>query len=148
MTARTYTFPMHLLARLTTILFAAGLCVATHADDRLACAPDTYLELKSLASLPVEVRFALEHAPHEGSELSDRGGPFNVGDVGGGPFRRFVLAAMGTSRLIVSLEHGGVGYGVEAWTFTHGATGWVGQKTNPLIAMPSSARDLVGLVCK
>ncbi|MCK9685557.1 hypothetical protein [Scleromatobacter humisilvae] len=139
---------MSLITRLATTLFAAGLCVGARADDRLACAPDTYLELKSLASLPVEVRFALEHAPREGGEISDRGGPFNMGDVGGGPFRRFVLAAMGTSQLIVSLEHGGYGYQVEAWTFTYGPTGWVGLKTQPFIAMPKSARELVGLVCK
>ena len=53
-----------------------------------------------------------------------------------------VLARFTTTLLVA------IGYGVEAWTFTVGATGWVGLKTNPGIAMPKSARELVALVCR
>jgi hypothetical protein len=140
---------MRALATATIATLAAGLCAsAAHADDRIACAPDTYLEARSLASLPDGVHATLVHAPHKPQEISDRGGPFNAGDFGGGPFRRFALAAIGLNQLVVAVEDGGIAYWVEVWRFQRGATGWVGQQDRSVSTVPTSAKNLIGLVCK
>jgi hypothetical protein len=118
------------------------------ADDRIACPVDTYVEATTMTALPAPVRIMLSRSGRGFIEVSDRGGPFNPGDVGGGPFRRFAVAAMGISHLLVAMENGGLASNVEAWTFELGPEGWVGQRAAFLRQAPASAKELIAGVCR
>ncbi len=101
-----------------------------------------------MAALPETIRMTLANAPHESHEISDAGGEFNAGDVGGGPSRRLAVEAIGVNHVFVALEQGGIGYSVEVWAFTQGAQGWVGNMQAVVFKPPQSLNELVGIVCK
>ncbi len=139
---------MFKLCLLASAALISCLACSANADDRIACAPDTYVEAKSLAALPETIRMTLANAPHKSHEISDAGGEFNAGDVGGGPYRRLAVAATGLNHVFVALEQGGRGYSVEVWAFTPGGQGWVGNIQTVVIKPPQSSNELVGIVCK
>jgi hypothetical protein len=134
--------------RLTLVLLTACTAFDASADDRIACPKDFYVEAKTLSALPEAVRLTLTYAPHESGEISDADGPFNAGDVGGGPHRRLALAAIGLNQVVVALERGGVGYSVEVWMFTQSADGWVGRRQAVVTEGPRSLKLLVDIVCR
>jgi len=131
-------------------LAASVICLSNcaSADDRIACAPDFYIEAKSMADLPDMIRTALTNAPHKSREISDASGPFNAGDVGGGPYRRLAVGAIGLNHVFAALEQGGTGYSVEVWSFMMGADGWSGELQAIVFKPPSSSSELIGMVCK
>ena len=139
---------MFKLLRLAFTALLSSLACSANADDRIDCAPDAYIEAKSLAALPETIRVALADAPHKSHEISDAGGEFNAGDVGGGPYRRLAVEAIGANHVFVALEQGGIGYSVEVWAFTQGAQGWVGHMQTVVFKSPHSSNELVGIVCR
>ena len=139
---------MFIYCRLAFAALISCLACSATAGDRISCAPDAYVEAKSLAALPEMIRMALANAPHKTHEISDAGGEFNAGDVGGGPYRRIAVAATGLNHVFVALEQGGSGYSVEVWAFTQGAQGWVGNMQTVVFKPPQSSNELVGIVCK
>ena len=139
---------MFKLCRLAFAALVSCLACSAKADDRISCAPDAYVEAKSLAALPETIRMTLANVPHKSHEISDAGGEFNAGDVGGGPYRRLAVAATGLNHVFVALEQGGTGYSVDVWAFTQGAQGWVGNMQTVVFKPPQSSTELLGIVCK
>ncbi len=130
------------------LIFAlAHVAAASAAAEDHLCATASYSEARSLAQLPQPVRALLKTDSHGLAELTDRGGSFNAGDVGGGPRRRFILAAVGTERIYVAIEHGGIGYSVELWSLESGKDGWQGKQTSSVFDPPHSLKELISLVC-
>ena len=129
-------------------LLAAALAAQAHADERVACPADRYVEATTLTALPEPVRVALARNGRGVIEVSDRGGPFNPTDIGAGPFRRFAVAATGISHLLVVVENGGLASNVDAWQFELGPDGWTGRHTAYLKQVPASAGELITAVCR
>lgn len=134
--------------RVFAALLACILAPQARADDRIACPADTFVEATTLTALPAPVRIMLSRSGRGFTQVSDRGGPFNPGDIGGGPFRRFAVAAMGIDHLLVAMENGGLASNVEAWTFELGPEGWTGQRAAFLRRPPASAKELIAAVCR
>jgi len=69
-------------------------------------------------------------------------GDINSTDVGAGPHRRFALAAVSPTRILVAVEHGGRGYFVELWEFEQNNGKWRGEERQAMSAVPNSSREL------
>ena len=82
------------------------------ADYRVDCENDDFSQTTSFWRLPNGMRDVLG-----GSDMSSPGGSFESSDVGDGPRRRFVMAAVGQGHIFAAVEQGGVGYGVEIGHF-------------------------------
>jgi hypothetical protein len=134
--------------RVLAAVLACVLASHAYADDLIACPADTYVEVTTLTALPEPVRVMLSRSGRGFIEVSDRGGPLNPGDVGGGPFRRFAVAAMGIDHLLVAMENGGNASNVEAWMFELGPQGWTGERATFLRKPPASAKDLIAATCR
>jgi len=131
-------------------LAAFAICFGNRAiaDDLISCNPDFYLEARSMSALPDAIRFALTNAPRRQHEISDPGGPFNLTDLGPGPYRRLIMGAIGPKHVIVELEQGGLANFVEIWSFWTENDGWSrGVQTVPH-ERPQSLKELVGIACK
>jgi hypothetical protein len=115
------------------------------ASFRVDCGDDDFSFTTSQWRLPIGMRELLG-----GADMSSPGGPFNATDVGGGPSRRFVMAALGRRHILTAIEHGGVGYGVEVWSFRRkDFFHWVGNKTLVLGGHADmSPSQFIALTCK
>jgi hypothetical protein len=138
---------MHL--RVLAALLAGLVAAQSRADERIDCPADSFVEVTTLTALPDAVR---EQLTHDGRgiaiDVSDRGGPFNPTDVGGGPYRRFAVAAMGTAHVLVAMENGGMASHIDAMSFQLGAVGWIGERVAFLRTVPATAKDLLAAVCR
>jgi len=116
------------------------------ADSRVDCGDDHFERTTSMWRLPIGMRDVLG-----GAEMSSPGGPFNPGDVGDGPTRRFAMAAIGQTHILAAVEQGGVGYSVEVWAFKRdGSFHWVGNRVPGVIGgdPKMSLSQLLALTCK
>ena len=123
-------------------LFLLVVCSEARAFDKANCAASAYSEAYLLSDLPAEVRVSLQKDRFGLDELSDKGGDFNSTDVGAGPHRRFALAAVSPTRILVAVEHGGRGYFVELWEFEQNNGKWRGEERQAMSAVPNSSREL------
>lgn len=78
--------------------------------------------VSSLAGLPAEVGKYL----HDSNAPADRGQLYNESCIvqAGVPSTRFVLAAASENEVIVAIEHGGRGHGVNTWLFRRENNHW------------------------
>jgi hypothetical protein len=102
--------------RFVVIIFAfAAVFVAplTHAEGR--CPGAAFTEVWSLEALPNKLRHMFPSSRIGVDGIADRGGRFNATDVivHDWPMRRFVLAAVGKSCVVVAIEYGGRAHGFE-----------------------------------
>ena len=101
-------------------------------------------EGRTLASLPKEVK----DAASSGGSIADRGENFNATDVvdGKSPMRRFIVAGIDESSVLVALEHGGRGYSIEAFEFVNMEGKWTEANRWTFFKKPRNLRDLVNLI--
>jgi hypothetical protein len=132
----------------TTILLVAamllGWCAAVPA---FAQGPDAeWTEAHSLRELPagVQVLLGVGLAPNEGG-IADRGEPFNPGDLTAPnlPLRRFALAMVGSTRVLVALERGGHGYAVQTAEFRRRGPTWEMVRCTGLAEAPRHGTELL-----
>jgi len=74
-------------------------------------------EIPRMSTLPPQLLKSL-------GDISDKGGEFNSGDVGGGPHERFITGAMSQDIVVMAVEHGGIGYNVQLWSFLKNGANW------------------------
>jgi hypothetical protein len=100
-------------------------CSSTiHAQNIGECDNTKFSNTRLIKDLPSDIKtLVFEKFPGSG-EISDSDGKFNSTDVGGGPRRRFLLAALSPNCVYVAVEHGGRGYFVEVWSFHRNSAGW------------------------
>jgi len=110
--------------------------------------PQSFAQVGLFASLPAEVRAGILSGNRYQGEVAESNGSFNATDVGVGPHRRFLFAAMSPTAAAVSVEHGGRGYFVEQWRFARVATGWVLVGAEPLQVKPSTWVNFVRATCQ
>lgn len=113
--------------RLVALVISYGLAaqaLPAWAQQSPAASAQETTEVLSLAGLPAPVRAQL--LGNRPGQMSDRGGPFNEGDVGmpGVPSRRFVRALVGKGVAVVDVEQGGRSTYVEALEFREVGGGW------------------------
>ncbi len=127
-----------------TAAIAAQATTSALAQPR--CAGAHFAEVRSLRDLPKDVLALLDRNEHGvGTDaVSDRDGPFNATDVGGGPHRRFILAGMNDNCVMAAVEHGGIGYNVRTFVFARIDAQWLGGPAAYLKAAPHSVADLRG----
>jgi hypothetical protein len=83
------------------------------------------IEVEKLSALPAGVTQLLSALPDGG--VADRGAPFNATDVVREPlpFRRLILAGVSENQVLIAIEHGGIGYSIEALAFELNGDRWV-----------------------
>jgi hypothetical protein len=83
-------------------------------------------EVTSIDRLPRDIQEALGRFKSGAEGIADRGWPFSAGDVSlyDDPRRRFVVAGVNASRVLVCLEYGGYSYGVSALLYEYNDGGW------------------------
>ncbi len=114
------------------------------ADHRVDCGSDNFDLTTSVWRLPNGMRDILG-----GSEMSSAGGPFNPSDVGDGPRLRFGAAAVVRNHIFVTVEYGGIGYGVGIWAFKRkDFFHWVGHPIAHAGDVPKSLSEFLKLTCK
>ncbi len=108
------------------------------------CADTQLSEVRSIRELPKEVRTLLERNEVSGGkdEIVDRGENFNMGDVGGGPFRRFAIAGISANCATVAVEHGGRGYNIRIFVFEYNDAKWQGGPVGYIFQVPQSLSQL------
>lgn len=116
------------------------------AAGKIDCSGISFSEARSLVELPGEVG-ALLGTGRRGSEgIADRGAKFNATDVildEQLPWRRFGLAAVSASCILVAVEHGGRGYSVELWAFARSGDRWRGEQRQSIFSVPRSMQELI-----
>lgn len=103
----------------------AGLLLANTAFAAPAEAPESapaWSRISTLAGLPPEVSAYLI----ERTGLADQGGDYNDSCVldPARPSMRFVLGALSENDVIVAVEHGGRGHGINTWSFRRENNHW------------------------
>jgi hypothetical protein len=132
----------HGLALLVTL--AAYCAECSNAAER--CVGVAVTEVRSLASLPADIR---KHFPANSSGLegiADRGGSFNVTDDGIDhdlPMTRFTLAAVGATCAVIAVEHGGYAHSFELTEFRLSAGVWGIAGSRSVFAEPKAVHDLL-----
>jgi hypothetical protein len=106
-----------------------------------------WLRVETFESLPSEARSQMMEGGAFSGDISPAGGPFNAGDVGGGPWRRFLYGATYEGNLLVAVEHGGRGYFVERWQFKVGQGNAQNSNVSSLARKPESWSEFVRKVC-
>ena len=131
-----------------TRLQSAALAIAL--SFVFGCPPahsDQLQEVRSLTVLPKGVRDALSVSKQGEEGIADVGEPFNVTDVvrESLPFRRLILAGISDNRVIVGIEHGGIGYSIEVLTFSLVEDNWIqtGKVTHLRRDKPTTVAELV-----
>ena len=122
--------PMHIFHSLLCVLCFALLGQANAAlpslrqmaDNRYVaqsfiCYGTTFSEVPRMSTLPPQLLKSL-------SGVSDKGGEFSAGDVGGGPHERFITGAISQDVVVMAVEHGGIGYNVQLWSFLKNGANW------------------------
>jgi hypothetical protein len=91
---------------------------------RPTCVPSVRItSIDSLRGLPSELRQVMTaNLP----DIVDRRKPFQAGDVGIGPMRRFVIGGRINSRWVLAYEQGGLGYHIRVVAFD-----WPNQSEKP-----------------
>ena len=82
----------------------------------------------------------------EGS-MADRDEDYSDTDEGNLPRRRFSLAAAGTDKIFVAVEHGGIASGVDWFTFSLAASRWVSEGSRPIARVPASESEVRWVIC-
>jgi hypothetical protein len=125
-------------------LAAAIETVPSFGDDR--CSGVTVTEVRSLLTLPNQIRRLLPSDTHGLDGIADRGGRFNATDVvvdQDVPMRRFILAAVGTTCTVIAVEKGGRAHYFELTEYRLTATGWASHRRDAVFQEPKSASDLL-----
>src|SRR5271154_1576591 len=142
-----YKKPLYSIAIVGLFIIALfGNVVSALVQEKSDCTGIKFTEARSLGDLPIEVIKLL--ARQDSSEMSDRGGKFNAGDVGGGPFRRFALAAVSKNRILIAIEHGGRGYRVELWGVERTNDGWHIDNIGGMHGVPNSTQEIAEEFCR
>jgi|GEM_PF-4256453 len=113
--------------------FVLGLLAASHANAwqqgsleiltnglitrSVVCHGPALAQVNTINALPAQVKTLMKG-------VSDRDGPFNPGDVGGGPRQRFIVGALSKDAALISIERGGIGYNVQLWAFLRNGNTW------------------------
>lgn len=121
---------------------------APNAPERLDCGGEKFAFVTALGELPGGMPRILA----DGGKLAAHGADFRATDVIGPgddalPTRRFAAAALGTNHIFAAVEQGGIGYGVEYWSFTRQSAGWIGNR-RWFGAAPASLPELLSVTCK
>lgn len=129
------------------IFFAALVAwppIVSGASDRVRCGKDIFQQEMSLAKLPAQVRADIGQSP-----LADPGQPFNSGDAVDSrePSRRLSIAAVSKSRVFLAVEHGGLAYNVEIWSFDLHSGHWRATLMRHVFQAPVSLAQLLYLTC-
>jgi hypothetical protein len=118
----------------------------TYKLDRVDCSRDAFKAVSTLAGLAPDVLASLRGL----SNLADSGGEINETDAirdSRLPMRRFALAAVGSDRAVVAVEHGGMFRSAEVWLFERRAGHWDGEPRWRLGAAPDSLQALLHTAC-
>jgi len=115
------------------------------ASEQPSCAGKPLSEVRTLTALPNEVNSLLGQSRAGMDGIADQGGKFNVTDVVDErlPMRRFVIAGLNSSCLLVAVERGGRGYSIELIVFEHDNDKWQITQRRYLDKIPQSLDDLV-----
>lgn len=120
---------------------------ALRRPKREDCKNEKFQAILSLAAVPRAISAILT----ENEPVAEFGHPFNSTDAVVGterlPFRRFAFGAVGEHRAYVAVEHGGIGYNVEIWSFNSDGTGWQGSERWFGMPLPTSLGALLFLTC-
>lgn len=127
------------------------VALPTYGAENTGCSSISFSEVRSLFGLPKEVAARLSESGR--NDIADSNEKFNATDVikvgyENAPFRRFSLAAVSPSRILVAVEHGGRGYSVELWNFERSDGSWCGEKRGAIYKVPDSLGELVDHMCK
>ena len=140
---------MRFIATVSLLLITLSkLTAMAWASENESCLLQSYVEVHSLVELPSPVRQILHKDLSGLDELVDHEAEFSSTDVGSAPRRRFALAAVSESRILVVIEHGGRGYSVELWDFVKSPSYWHGEQRQSLFAVPHSSEELILNACK
>ena len=127
-----------LFACMWRLTFFAGLffifVAPAHALEPSACYDAKFTVAFSLSDFPSKMPSGLKDLT---KDISDRNGPFNAGDVGGGPFKRFSMAAFSKECILVAIEYGGRGHGASLWYFVADGSNWIQSERIPYIGEPT-----------
>lgn len=147
---------MQLCPYIAALALSIGTSAAL-AADRVDCTGNAFKPAINLAALPDEVLASLKNLRSgfdpgvnptvPPRDLADHGEAFTAGDVGGGPFRRFALGAVGKNRVFAAVEHGGYAYHVEIWSFELDGVHWNGNVRLRVFAVPETLPELLALTC-
>jgi len=115
------------------------------ASEQPSCAGKALSEVRTLKALPDEVNSLLGKAHAGLSGIADRDGRFNRTDVVDErlPMRRFVIAGLNSSCVLVALERGGRGYSVELVVFEYAGGKWQISQRRNIPRIPHSLQELV-----
>jgi hypothetical protein len=105
-----------------------------------------WLEASSLRELPVGVQVLLRVGQTPDRDgIADRDGRFNptAAVLEPSPRRRFALAAVGSNRVLVALELGGIGYTLRAVEFRLVGATWETERCAGLRSLPRRATELL-----
>ena len=125
--------------KLFAILLNAFFCalnVPAFAVEPSICYEEKFSEALSMSIFPSQVIKSLKG-------ISDRGAPFNSGDVGGPTPPRVNMAAVSENCILVAVEHGGMGYGVDLWIFLRNGSNWQKGATLVIGKAPNSLNEFL-----
>jgi hypothetical protein len=133
-----------------TYVLLAAFAVTAEAAGRVVCKGEKFQFATSTSVLPPDVLASLRNPEGRFEDLAEYGAPFYATDVVGAevrPMRRLGAVAIGSKHIFVAVEHGGMGYYVEIWSFELQGTQWHGFPDETAVHIPSTLPEILYLTC-